>query len=81
MVFLSYGLDEALLGDSLVVMLRFPGVEIHESALSDHGGTAEFVYVHGASEGWSGLRKGLPQLPLSDERNALGAGRMQPGRG
>ena len=33
----------------------FPGVEIHEAALSNHSGTADFAYVHGVSEGWSGL--------------------------
>jgi hypothetical protein len=33
------------------------------------------------AEGWSGLRKGLPQLPLTDERNELDAGRVRPGRG
>jgi len=33
----------------------FPAVEIHESALSNRSGTADFAYVHGVSEGWSGL--------------------------
>ena len=33
----------------------FPGVDIHEAALSNHPGTADFAYVHGVSEGWSGL--------------------------
>jgi FkbM family methyltransferase len=33
----------------------FPAVEVHEAALSNHAGTADFAYVHGVSEGWSGL--------------------------
>jgi len=33
------------------------------------------------AEGWSGLRKGLPQLPIAEERNELDAGRVRPGRG
>lgn len=33
----------------------FPAVEIHEAALSNQPGTADFAYVHGVSEGWSGL--------------------------
>ena len=36
--------------------VAFPGVEIHELALSDHSGTASFAHVHGSAEGWSGLR-------------------------
>lgn len=35
---------------------RFPAVEVHEAALSDRAGKAEFAYVHGSAEGWSGLR-------------------------
>jgi hypothetical protein len=33
------------------------------------------------AEGWSGLRKGLPKLPLTNEHNELDAGRVRPGRG
>ena len=33
----------------------FPGVEVHEAALSNRTGKADFAYVHGTSEGWSGL--------------------------
>ncbi len=35
---------------------EFRGVEVHEAALSDHPGTAEFSHVRGHAEGWSGLR-------------------------
>jgi hypothetical protein len=33
------------------------------------------------AEGWSGLRKGLPQLPLHDDREKMDVGRVRPGRG
>jgi hypothetical protein len=33
------------------------------------------------AEGWSGLRKGLPQWPAVEERNELDVGRVRPGRG
>lgn len=33
------------------------------------------------AEGWTGLRKGLPKLPLTNEQNELDAGRVRPGRG
>ena len=35
---------------------EFPDVDVRESALSDHSGETDFAYVHGAAEGWSGLR-------------------------
>jgi FkbM family methyltransferase len=45
----------ALLRDS------FPGVEIHEAALSNRSGETDFAHVHGTAEGWSGLvRRPLP---------------------
>jgi FkbM family methyltransferase len=51
----------------LAALLRdlFPGVEIRQAALSDHAGTADFAYVHGASEGWSGLL--FRPLPTGEE--------------
>lgn len=39
-----------------VIRTSFPGVEVHQAALSDHVGEADFAYVHGHAEGWSGLR-------------------------
>jgi FkbM family methyltransferase len=39
-----------------VIRASFPGVELHQAALSNHAGQAEFAYVHGPAEGWSGLR-------------------------
>ncbi len=33
------------------------------------------------AEGWSGLRKGLPRLPLMSERSELDVERARPGRG
>jgi hypothetical protein len=33
------------------------------------------------AEGWSGLRKGLPQWPMADDRKELEMGQMRPGRG
>jgi FkbM family methyltransferase len=33
----------------------FPTVDVHRAALSNHSGTADFAYVHGPSDGWSGL--------------------------
>jgi hypothetical protein len=33
------------------------------------------------AEGWTGLRNGLPQLPLVDESHAVDAARARPGRG
>lgn len=44
---------------------HFPGVEVHQSALSNHSGTADFAYVHGRAEGWSGLR--FRPLPTGEE--------------
>jgi hypothetical protein len=32
------------------------------------------------AEGWSGLRKGLPKLPIADDRSEIDAGRVRPGR-
>jgi FkbM family methyltransferase len=43
----------------------FPAVDVHEAALSDHAGTAEFSYFHGESEGWSGLK--FRPLPTGEE--------------
>jgi len=34
----------------------FPDVEIRQAALSNHFGEEDFAYVHGAANGWSGLR-------------------------
>jgi len=34
---------------------RFPSVDVHEAALSNHAGEASFAYLHGPAEGWSGL--------------------------
>jgi FkbM family methyltransferase len=34
---------------------RFPGVEVHEAALSNHAGEATFAHLIGPAEGWSGL--------------------------
>jgi FkbM family methyltransferase len=39
-----------------VVRASFPDVELHQAALSNHAGEADFAYVHGTAEGWSGLR-------------------------
>jgi FkbM family methyltransferase len=33
----------------------FPEVDVHQSALSNRAGEAPFSYVHGPSDGWSGL--------------------------
>jgi hypothetical protein len=33
------------------------------------------------AEGWSGLRKGLPQLPMQDDRDKMDMGKVRPGRG
>jgi FkbM family methyltransferase len=33
----------------------FPNVDIHQAALSNRAGEADFAYVHGPSDGWSGL--------------------------
>jgi len=51
----------------LAAFLRegFPGVEVHEAALSDHAGEAEFAHVRGQAEGWSGLR--FRPLPTGEE--------------
>ncbi len=34
----------------------YPDVEVHQSALYNEPGEAEFSYVHGPADGWSGLR-------------------------
>jgi FkbM family methyltransferase len=41
----------------LCTLLRetFPEVEVHQTALSNRSGRADFAYIHGPSEGWSGL--------------------------
>jgi hypothetical protein len=33
------------------------------------------------AEGWSGLRKGLPQLPMQDDRDKMNMGKVRRGRG
>jgi hypothetical protein len=33
------------------------------------------------AEGWSGLRKGLPQLPIQEDRDKIDMGKVRPGRG
>jgi FkbM family methyltransferase len=33
----------------------FPDVDVHQAALSNHSGEADFAYIHGPSDGWSGL--------------------------
>jgi FkbM family methyltransferase len=43
----------------------FPAVDVHEAALSNHAGTADFSYVHGHSDGWSGLK--FRPLPTGEE--------------
>jgi len=48
-----------------VVRKSFPTVEVHQAALSDHAGEADFAYVHGHAEGWSGLR--FRPLPGGEE--------------
>ncbi len=35
---------------------RFPGVDVHQSALSSRSGESGFAHVRGQAEGWSGLR-------------------------
>jgi FkbM family methyltransferase len=42
----------------LAELLRreFPGVEVHQAALSSEPGQSEFAHVRGTAEGWSGLR-------------------------
>lgn len=47
---------------------RFPDVEVHDCALSDHAGTAAFEYVP-ALAGWSGLR--AQPYPVKVERQPL----------
>jgi FkbM family methyltransferase len=51
----------------LAALLReqFPDVEVHQAALSNTSGTAEFAYVHGHAEGWSGLR--FRPLPTGED--------------
>jgi FkbM family methyltransferase len=48
-----------------VIRTSFPTVELHQAALSDHPGEADFAYVHGHAEGWSGLR--YRPLPTGEE--------------
>jgi FkbM family methyltransferase len=48
-----------------VIRTSFPTVELHQAALSDHAGEADFAYVHGPAEGWSGLR--FRPLPTGEE--------------
>jgi FkbM family methyltransferase len=58
----------------LSVLLRenFPGVEVREAALSSKSGTADFAYVHGPSEGWSGLLfRPLPSGEQADVEHIL----------
>lgn len=44
---------------------EFPDVEIHQAALSDAPGEAQFAHVRGSAEGWSGLR--FRPLPTGEE--------------
>jgi FkbM family methyltransferase len=39
-----------------VLREQFPGVDVHNSALSNHAGRSNFAHVRGTAEGWSGLR-------------------------
>ncbi len=39
-----------------VLRSLFPGADVHQAALYDEPGEADFSYVHGIAEGWSGLR-------------------------
>lgn len=48
-----------------ILRRTFPTVDVHEAALSDHAGTADFSYVHGESDGWSGLK--FRPLPTGEE--------------
>jgi FkbM family methyltransferase len=48
-----------------VIRTSFPSVELHQAALSNHPGEADFAYVHGHAEGWSGLR--FRPLPTGEE--------------
>jgi len=48
-----------------ILRTSFPTVEVHQAALSDHAGEADFAYVHGDAEGWSGLR--FRPLPTGEE--------------
>jgi FkbM family methyltransferase len=43
----------------------YPGVEVHEAAVSDKPGVAEFSHVRGHAEGWSGLK--FRPLPTGEE--------------
>lgn len=43
----------------------FPRVEVHEAAVSNQAGEADFSYFHGAFDGWSGLI--YRPLPSGDE--------------
>lgn len=44
---------------------QFPGVEVHQAALSSAPGESEFAHVRGHAEGWSGLR--FRPLPTGEE--------------
>ncbi len=44
---------------------QFPGVEVHQAALSSAAGESEFAHVRGSAEGWSGLR--LRPLPTGEQ--------------
>lgn len=43
----------------------YPDVEVHQAALYNEPGEAEFSYVHGSADGWSGLR--FRPLPSGEE--------------
>ena len=45
---------------------QFPDVEVHQAALYNEPGEAEFSYFHGQADGWSGLRF----RPLPGEQEA-----------
>ena len=44
---------------------QFPGVDVHEAAVSDAAGRTRFAHVRGSAEGWSGLR--FRPLPTGEE--------------
>lgn len=51
---------------------EFPGVEVHQAALSDAPGESEFAHVRGTAEGWSGLRfRPLPTGEPADVENIV----------
>lgn len=58
----------------LAELLRrdFPGVEVHQAALSSEPGESQFAHVRGRAEGWSGLRfRPLPGGLTADVENIV----------